>query len=174
VSLKRIENLASNGFTCGVFLRVRRVFAGLVVAVAVMAIDAIRSALLVYRVRGVKPIETALKQVAGDRAFEQTRLEAENATASAATKGILARTSAFIEKTAKVADNLDKIRKAGEGAYSLVARVEPVFTVGECATKQWVKMWVAIRFKSNPMINNGFSICFWRDSRYSSTNLLRY
>ena len=71
-------------------------------------------------------IETALKQVAGDCAFERTRLEAENATASEPTKGILARASAFIEKTAKVADNLDKIRKAGEGAYSLAASVGPV------------------------------------------------
>lgn len=88
-------------------------------------IDAIRSA-LVYRVQGVKPIETALKQVVGDCAFERTRLEADNATASEPTKGILARASALIEKTAKVADNLDKIRKAGEGAYSLAASVGPV------------------------------------------------
>lgn len=89
-------------------------------------IDAIRSALLVYRVQGVKPIETALKQVAGDCAFERTRLEAENATASEPTKGILARASALIEKTAKVADSLDKIRKASEGACSLAASVGPV------------------------------------------------
>lgn len=88
-------------------------------------IDAIRSALLVYRVQGVKPIEKALKQVAGDCAFERTRLEAENATASEPTKGVLARASALIEKTAKVADNVDKIRKAGEGAYSLAASVAP-------------------------------------------------
>jgi hypothetical protein len=89
-------------------------------------IDAIRSALRVYRVRGVKPIEEALHQVAGAYTVEKSRVEAEHAEASDLAKTLFARTGAFIEKTAKVADNLDKIRKAGEGAFTLTASVGPL------------------------------------------------
>lgn len=88
-------------------------------------IDAIRNALKVYRVQGVKPIETALQQVAGTYTLERSKVEAEHAKASESAKGVVARTGAFIEKTAKVADNLDKIRKATEGAYTLAASVAP-------------------------------------------------
>lgn len=88
-------------------------------------VDAIRSALKVYRIQGVKPIETALKHVAGDFTIERSRIEVENANASEPAKGILARAGSIIEKTAKVADNLDKIRKAGEGACSIAATIGP-------------------------------------------------
>lgn len=89
-------------------------------------IDAIRNALKLYRVQGVKPIEEALHQVAGAYTVEKTRVEAEHAKASEPAKSLLARTGAAIKKTAEVADSLDKIRKAGEGAYTLVASVAPM------------------------------------------------
>lgn len=89
-------------------------------------IDAIRTALRVYRVQGVKPIEEALHQVAGAYTVERFRVEAEHAKASDPAKTVLARAGAIIEKTAKVADNLDKIRKAGEGAYTLASSVGPL------------------------------------------------
>lgn len=89
-------------------------------------IDAIRSALRVYKVKGVKPIEDALHQVAGTYTVEKSRVEAEHANASESAKKMLARVGAVIEKTAKVADNLDKIRKAGDGAYSLAGTVGPL------------------------------------------------
>lgn len=89
-------------------------------------IDAIRSALRVYRVRGVKPIEEALHKVAGAYAVERSRVEAEHTKASEPAKTVFARAGAVIEKTAKVADNLDKIRKAGEGAYALATSVGPL------------------------------------------------
>lgn len=89
-------------------------------------IDAIRVALRVYWVRGVKPIEEALQQVAGAYTLEKTRVEAEYAGASEPAKTVFSRTGAIIKKTAEVADHLDKIRKAGEGAYTLAASVGPV------------------------------------------------
>lgn len=89
-------------------------------------IDAIRTALRVYRVQGIKPIEDALHQVAGAYTVEKSRVEAEHAKASEPAKTLFARVGAVVEKTAKVADNLDKIRKAGEGAYSLAGTVGPL------------------------------------------------
>lgn len=89
-------------------------------------IDAIRAALRVYRVRGVKPIEEALHTVAGAYAVEKSRVEVEHTKASEPAKTVFTHTSAFIEKTAKVVDNLDKIRKAGEGAYGLATSVGPL------------------------------------------------
>lgn len=88
-------------------------------------VDAIRSALKVYRVQGVKPIETALHQVAGAYTVERAQVEAEHAKASESAKGILARAGSVIEETAKVADNLDKIRKAAVGTYTLAATIGP-------------------------------------------------
>ena len=89
-------------------------------------VDAIRTALKVYRVQGVKPIENALQQVAGAYTIEKSKVQAEYATASEPAKGILSRVTGVIEKTAKVAENLDKIKRAGEGAWSLAAAVSPV------------------------------------------------
>jgi len=89
-------------------------------------VDAIRAALRVYRVQGVKPIEKALQQVAGAYTIEKSNIEAEHAKASESARSVFANMGAFIEKTAKVADQLDKIRKVSEGAYTLAARVAPV------------------------------------------------
>jgi hypothetical protein len=89
-------------------------------------IDAIRTALKVYRVQGVKQIEEALHQVAGAYTVEKARVDAEHSHASEPAKNLLARAGAVIKKTAEVADSLDKIRKAGEGAYTLAASVGPL------------------------------------------------
>lgn len=89
-------------------------------------IEAIRMALRVYGVQGVKPIEEALHQVAGAYTIEKARVEAECSQASEPAKSVFARAGTLIEKTAKVADNLDKIRKAGEGIYTLAAGVGPI------------------------------------------------
>ena len=74
----------------------------------------------------MKPIEEALHQVAGAYTVEKSRVEAEHAQASEPAKSLFVRAGAVIKKTAEVADNLDKIRKAGEGAYTLAASVGPL------------------------------------------------
>lgn len=89
-------------------------------------IDSIRAALRVYRVKGVKPIEEALKHVAGAYIVEKSHVEAEYTKASEPAKSVFARVGAAIKKAADIADSLDKIRKSGEGAYTLAASVAPV------------------------------------------------
>lgn len=88
-------------------------------------IDSVRAALRLYPIRGAKPIEEAARQVVGTCHFEAPLLDKELEKASEPAKGVFAKAGLFIEKTAKVADNLDKIRKAGEGAYALAAAVAP-------------------------------------------------
>jgi hypothetical protein len=88
-------------------------------------LDAIRSALRLYPIRGAKPFEEAARQVVGTCNLEAKVLSKEFEKASQPAKGVFSKVGNFIEKTAKVADNLDKIRKAGEGAYSLVENVGP-------------------------------------------------
>lgn len=89
-------------------------------------LSAIRAALRLYPIRGVKPIEEAARQVVGTCNLEAPVLAKEFERAAAPAKGVFAKVGNFIEKTAKVADNLDKIRKAGEGAYALAASLGPV------------------------------------------------
>lgn len=89
-------------------------------------VDSIRSALRIYRVQGVRPIEAALHRVAGAYTLEKSRLETAQAVASEPAKSVLSRMGGIVEKTAKVADQIDKIRKAGEGAYGLANTVLPL------------------------------------------------
>lgn len=89
-------------------------------------IDAIRSALRLYRVQGVKPIEEALQQVAGAYTLEKSRVEVEHAQASETAKKLFSRAGSVIKKTAEIADSLDKIRRVGEGDYTLAASVVPL------------------------------------------------
>ncbi|MDO9234930.1 MAG: hypothetical protein Q7U28_02705 [Aquabacterium sp.] len=87
--------------------------------------NSIRSALRVYRVQGIKPIEQALHQVVGAFTLEKNRVEAEQGKATEPAKGVLRRLGVALESTAKVADQVDKIRKAGEGGVKLAAAVAP-------------------------------------------------
>lgn len=61
-------------------------------------IDAIRAALRIYRVQGMKPIEKALHQVVGAYTIEKSRVEAEHAQASEPAKTLLTRAGAIIKK----------------------------------------------------------------------------
>lgn len=54
-------------------------------------VNAIRTALRVYRVQGVKPIEEALQQVAGAYTIERSRVEVAHANASGPAKEVFAR-----------------------------------------------------------------------------------
>lgn len=88
-------------------------------------IDAIRSALRVYRVQGIKPIEEALRKVAGDYTIEKANIEAERSKASEPAKSVFSRMGTLIGKTAKTADDLDKIRKGAEGTWTLASSIVP-------------------------------------------------
>jgi hypothetical protein len=89
-------------------------------------VDTIRAALRVYGVQGARPLQDALQKVAGALTVERTRVEAEHAAAPEAAKGVLARAGEVIDKTAKVCDNLSKIGKFGQQAWTLAGTVGPL------------------------------------------------
>lgn len=89
-------------------------------------VDTIRAALRVYGVQGARPLQEAMRKVIGDIKVEEERLLNESEAAPEKAKDVLAKTAKVIEKTAKVCDNLDKIKKFGEGVYSLTCKVTPL------------------------------------------------
>jgi len=89
-------------------------------------VDTIRAALRLYGVQGARPLEEALKKVAGAYTMERTRVEAEHAAAPEAAKGLFSKTSGMIKKTAELCDNLGKIGKFGDQAWTLASSVGPV------------------------------------------------
>lgn len=82
-------------------------------------IDAIRSALQMYGVNGVQPIQDALQKVVGAYATQQKPLAQAYETAEPDAKSVFQRTNGMIERVAKVADNLSKIKKAGEDVFAV-------------------------------------------------------
>ncbi|MCK0510927.1 hypothetical protein [Aromatoleum buckelii] len=96
-------------------------------------VDAIRAALRVYRVRGVKPIEQALRTVAGAYGLERSRLEAELARAAEPARTLLDRTTALVKNVAEAADAIDKIRNGGETVYALATNVAPFLLTAAAA-----------------------------------------
>jgi hypothetical protein len=88
-------------------------------------VDTIRSALHVYRVAGIQPVQKALRTVAGDLRVEQPQLEAELKSASQETKGVFSKLDTAVKKAAEVADRLDKIKKFGESAWAIGQAVAP-------------------------------------------------
>jgi hypothetical protein len=77
-------------------------------------------------VRGVHPINEAMKSVAGAFTLERTRLQTEIQSADAPTKSVLSQTSNWIRKTAEICGDLEKIKKTGESATSLVGELGPL------------------------------------------------
>lgn len=89
-------------------------------------LDTIRAALRIYGIQGTRPVKDALQKVAGAYTVERTRVEAEHQTAPEAAQSVLAKASDVIKKTAEVCDNLEKVTKFGEGAWSLAKSVGPL------------------------------------------------
>jgi len=89
-------------------------------------VDTIRAALRLYGVQGAQPLEDALKKVAGAYTMERTKVAAEHAAAPEAAKGLFAKTSGMIKRTAELCDNLGKIGKFSDQAWTLASSVGPV------------------------------------------------
>lgn len=89
-------------------------------------VDTIRAALQVYGVQGAQPLQDALQRVVGAYTMERPRVEAEHAVAPEAAQSLFARTSSVIKKTAEVCDNLGKVGKFGEQAWTLAGTVGPL------------------------------------------------
>lgn len=89
-------------------------------------IDLIRTALCLYQVKGIRPIEEALHQVAGAYVIEQGNIDAAVAVSDPPAKSVFVRVTEFVKKTAELADSVEKIRKAGEGVAGIAAKFVPV------------------------------------------------
>lgn len=89
-------------------------------------VDAISSALRLYKVQGARPMAEAMRKVAGDMVTSRDQLQREAASAPEEAKGVLSRAADLIHRTATVCDDFDKIKKAGEGAVSIAATVGPL------------------------------------------------
>jgi hypothetical protein len=89
-------------------------------------VDAISSALRLYMVQGARPMAEAMRKVAGDMVTSKNQLQKEAASAPEEARGVLSKAAAFINRTATVCDDLDKIKKAGESAASIAATVGPL------------------------------------------------
>jgi hypothetical protein len=89
-------------------------------------IEVIRKALRLYRVQGVRPVNEAIKSVAGAVSLGGPRLKAEMASADCAAQSVLSRASNWIKKTAEVCGDLEKIKKTGESAAGLAGELAPL------------------------------------------------
>lgn len=89
-------------------------------------VDTIHAALRVYGVQGARPLQDALQKVAGAYTVERARVEAEHATAPEAAQSLFAKASGVIKKTADLCDNLSKVGKFGEQAWTLAGTVGPL------------------------------------------------
>lgn len=86
-------------------------------------VDTIRSALRMYGVQGVKPIQDALQKVAGAYKTQEKPLAQAYEAANAPAKSVFERASGVVDRVAKVSDNLCKIKKAGEEAIAVGSAV---------------------------------------------------
>lgn len=83
-------------------------------------IDVIRSALRIYRVRGLEPVQSAFRQAAGSCIAERAKLEREIEVATPEAKSRLKRFADIIDKTGKICDSLDKVQKLGSSVGPLL------------------------------------------------------
>lgn len=86
-------------------------------------VETIRTALRMYGVQGVKPVQEALQKVAGAYKTQEKPLAQAYETAKPPAKGLFERASGFVDRVAKVSDNLCKIKKAGEEAITVGSAV---------------------------------------------------
>lgn len=86
-------------------------------------VETIRSALRMYGVQGVKPIQDALQKVAGAYKTQEKPLAQAYEAANPTTKSLFERASGVVDRVAKVSDNLCKIKKAGEEAMAVGSAV---------------------------------------------------
>lgn len=80
---------------------------------------AVREALRLTTLEGARPLQKALRTVAGDYKVSEDQLKREIADAPAPVKSLMAKVSAKIKDVANVADSMVKIKKAGVEAIEL-------------------------------------------------------
>ncbi|TXD94234.1 hypothetical protein FUT87_07435 [Mitsuaria sp. TWR114] len=91
-------------------------------------IKTIRSALRMYRVRGVAPIQEALATVAGEFMVKDQVLKQNLESGTTPAKSAISRIATTVDKLAKLADNLSKVKKGVEDAAAIGVSVSAVVT----------------------------------------------
>ncbi len=86
-------------------------------------VETIRSALRMYGVQGVRPVQDALQKVAGAYKTQEKPLAQAYEAAKPPAKSLFERASGVVDRVAKVSDNLCKIKKAGEEAIAVGSAV---------------------------------------------------
>jgi hypothetical protein len=86
-------------------------------------VDTIRTALRMYGVQGVKPVQDALQKVAGAYKTQEKPLAQAYEAANPPAKNLFERASGVVDRVAKVSDNLCKIKKAGEEVIAVGSAV---------------------------------------------------
>lgn len=86
-------------------------------------VEVIRSALRMYGVQGVKPVEDALQKVAGAYKTQEKRLAQAYEAATPPAKNLFERVSGMVDRVAKASDNLSKIKKAGDEVVAVGSAV---------------------------------------------------
>lgn len=86
-------------------------------------VDTIRSALRMYGVQGVKPIQDALQKVAGAFKTQEKPLAQAYEASKPPAKNLFERASGVVDRVAKVSDDLCKIKKAGEEVIAVGSAV---------------------------------------------------
>jgi len=89
-------------------------------------IKTIRNALRMYRVRGVAPIQEALATVAGEFVVKDQVLQQNLGAGTAPAKSAISRIASTVDKLAKLADNLSKVKKGIEDAAAIGVSVSAV------------------------------------------------
>ena len=82
-------------------------------------VETIRTALRMYGVQGVKPVQDALQKVAGAYKTQEKPLAQAYEAAKSPAKGLFERASGVVDRVAKVSDSLCKIKKVGEEAIAV-------------------------------------------------------
>lgn len=86
-------------------------------------VETIRSALRMYGVQGVRPVQDALQKVAGAYKTQEKPLAQAYEAAKPPAKSLFERASGVVDRVAKVSDNLSKIKKAGVEAITVGSAV---------------------------------------------------
>ena len=86
-------------------------------------VETIRTALRMYGVQGVKPVQDALQKVAGAYKTQEKPLAQAYEAAKSPAKGLFERASGVVDRVAKVSDSLCKIKKVGEEAIAVGSAV---------------------------------------------------
>ncbi len=82
-------------------------------------LEAIRSALKLYRVKGAAPIVEAVEQVAGAYTVQRSRVDSECSTASEPAKDVIGRFRSVLKTTVEVASAVKTIKDTGQELYEI-------------------------------------------------------